>query len=66
MDTWLRDTSGPWPVTSSGGFDDVQAILQVGGKQAWEQLCSKGILADGFTLHLNGVALAADLGQWLP
>ena len=35
----------------------------MGGKQAWEQLCSKGILADGFTLHLNGVA-PADLGQW--
>lgn len=35
-----------------------EAILQVGGKQAWEQLCSKGILADGFTLHLNGVPLS--------
>lgn len=61
MNTWLR-VHDPLQVPGSG-FDDVQAILQVGGKQAWEQLCSKGILADGFTLHLNGVAMAADLGQ---
>ncbi len=32
-----------------------EAIVQLGGQQVWDQLSSNGIMADGFTLHLNGV-----------
>eukprot|EP00913_Durusdinium_trenchii_P024204 g22724.t2 len=35
-----------------------QAICQLGGQSAWDELSAKGIMADGFTLHLNGVPLS--------
>lgn len=35
-----------------------EAICQLGGQSAWDELSAKGIMADGFTLHLNGVPLS--------
>lgn len=35
-----------------------EAIVQLGGQEVWDQLSSNGIMADGFTLHLNGVPLS--------
>ncbi|CAJ1451382.1 unnamed protein product, partial [Effrenium voratum] len=35
-----------------------EALIQLGGQELWDQISQAGLMADGFTLHLNGVPLS--------
>lgn len=35
-----------------------EALIQLGGEELWQEMAAAGVMAEGFTLHLNGVPLS--------